>query len=104
MRMCAWWRSRSAPRTSSALPERAEVAKLREAFARLEDDDLKGVARKATRLPEVVALTAVVASRVLGLQMFDVQIDGALGLAHGRVVEMQTGEGKTLAAVPAVVW
>ncbi|HEX5107156.1 MAG TPA: hypothetical protein VFV95_01860 [Vicinamibacterales bacterium] len=102
--MRAWWRSRFAPRTSSALQEVEEVAKLREAFARLEDDDLKGAARKVMRLPEVVALTAVVASRVLGLQMFDVQIEGALGLAHGRVVEMQTGEGKTLAAVPAVVW
>ena len=29
---------------------------------------------------------------------------GALALAGGRIVEMQTGEGKTLAAVPAVVW
>src|SRR5580698_8945167 len=36
--------------------------------------------------------------------MFDVQILGALGLVRGHVVEMQTGEGKTLAAVPAVVW
>src|SRR4030095_4476728 len=48
--------------------------------------------------------TAVVASRVLGLQMFDAQLEGALALAHGRIVEMQTGEGKTLAAVPAVAW
>jgi preprotein translocase subunit SecA len=51
-----------------------------------------------------VAVTAVVAARVLGLQMFDVQLQGALALAGGRVAEMQTGEGKTLAAVPAVVW
>ena len=36
--------------------------------------------------------------------MFDVQLEGALALANGKIVEMQTGEGKTLAAVPAVVW
>ena len=51
-----------------------------------------------------MAVTAVVVSRVLGLQMFDAQLEGALALAHGRIVEMQTGEGKTLAAVPAVAW
>jgi preprotein translocase subunit SecA len=51
-----------------------------------------------------VAVTAVVASRVLGLHMFDPQLEGALAMAHGRIVEMQTGEGKTLAAVPAVAW
>jgi preprotein translocase subunit SecA len=55
-------------------------------------------------MPEVVAMTAVVAARVLGQRMFDVQIRGALALANGRIAEMQTGEGKTLAAVPAVVW
>jgi preprotein translocase subunit SecA len=36
--------------------------------------------------------------------MFDVQIKGALALTAGKIAEMQTGEGKTLAAVPAVVW
>ena len=55
-------------------------------------------------LPDVIALTAVVAERVLGLKMFDVQLQGALALAAGKIAEMQTGEGKTLAAVPAVVW
>jgi len=36
--------------------------------------------------------------------MFDVQLQGALALTEGRIAEMQTGEGKTLAAVPAVIW
>ena len=49
-------------------------------------------------------MTAAVAARVLGLHMFDVQLQGALALAGGRIAEMQTGEGKTLAAVPAVIW
>jgi preprotein translocase subunit SecA len=53
---------------------------------------------------ETFALTAVIAERVLGLRMFDVQILGALALQRGEIAEMQTGEGKTLAAVPAVIW
>jgi preprotein translocase subunit SecA len=36
--------------------------------------------------------------------MFDVQYRGALALARGRIAEMQTGEGKTLACTPAVAW
>jgi preprotein translocase subunit SecA len=70
----------------------------------LSDEELKAAGRRATTLVEVVAVTAVVASRVLGLEMFDVQLRGALAMAKGRIVEMQTGEGKTLAAVPAVIW
>jgi preprotein translocase subunit SecA len=81
-----------------------DVRAFRDGFARLDDESLKRAARSATRLPEIVAVSAVVASRVLGLQMFDEQLEGALALAHGRIVEMQTGEGKTLAAVPAAAW
>ena len=73
-------------------------------FAALSDADLKMVAWREMDLPNVFALCAVVAERVLGLKMFDVQLQGALALAAGKIVEMQTGEGKTLAAVPAVVW
>jgi preprotein translocase subunit SecA len=36
--------------------------------------------------------------------MFDVQLMGALALTRGSIAEMQTGEGKTLAAVPAIAW
>jgi len=73
-------------------------------LAKWSDGDLKEAGRRATDLVEVVAITAVVAARVLGLEMFDVQLQGALAMARGRIAEMQTGEGKTLAAVPAVVW
>jgi preprotein translocase subunit SecA len=71
---------------------------------RLSDDELKAAGRRAATLVEVVAVTAVVAARVLGLEMFDVQLQGALAMARGKIAEMQTGEGKTLAAVPAVIW
>ena len=102
--MREWWRSLFAARGEAAPREMDEVRTFRDTFERLDDESLKLAARSATRLPEIVAITAVVASRVLGLQMFDAQLEGALALAHGRIVEMQTGEGKTLAAVPAVAW
>ena len=45
------------------------------------------------------ALVREVARRTLGLRPFDEQVLAALALHRGAVVEMQTGEGKTLAAV-----
>ena len=39
---------------------------------------------------------------MLGLELFDEQLIAGLGLHAGQVVEMQTGEGKTLAAVAPV--
>jgi len=68
------------------------------------DEELKTIAVDPGTLIETIAVTSVVAERVLGLRLFDVQLRGALALAHGRIAEMQTGEGKTLAAVPAIVW
>ncbi|HEY6390727.1 MAG TPA: DEAD/DEAH box helicase, partial [Bryobacteraceae bacterium] len=90
-----------------AVPSVSQLAPIRRRrveLALFNDDELKAAGRRATELVEVIAVTAVVAARVLGLEMFDVQIQGALALANGKIVEMQTGEGKTLAAVPAVVW
>ncbi len=80
------------------------VNERREELAELEDNDLKAAGERAHDLLEIIAVTAVVAARVLGLVMFDVQLQGALALAHGKIAEMQTGEGKTLAAVPAVTY
>ena len=45
------------------------------------------------------ALVREAARRTLGLRPFDVQIVAALAMDDGAIVEMQTGEGKTLAAV-----
>ncbi len=54
-----------------------------------------------TVLPAIVEVT----NRELGVRPYRVQIMGALGIANGRLVEMATGEGKTLtialAAIPA---
>ncbi len=83
------------------------IARRREQLSVLTDDILRSAAvqvRSNPDLIEVFSLAAVIAERVLGLRMFDVQISGALTLQRGAVAEMQTGEGKTLAAVPAVIW
>ncbi len=85
-------------------PNIAFINRRRAEIGKLSDDDLRAAASRSKDLLELVAVTAVVASRVLGLEMFDVQLRGALALANGKIAEMQTGEGKTLAAVPAVVW
>jgi preprotein translocase subunit SecA len=80
------------------------INRRRDELANASDEELKNLNNRSTDLLETIAITAVVAARVLGLVMFDVQLQGALALAHGKIAEMQTGEGKTLAAVPAVVW
>jgi preprotein translocase subunit SecA len=101
--MRAWWRGLFAAKPSNE-PTVDDVNRFRAGYLRLGEEELKTAGREARSLPEVIAVTAVVAARVLGLDMFDVQVSGALALAGGRIAEMQTGEGKTLAAVPAVVW
>jgi preprotein translocase subunit SecA len=56
--------------------------------------------------PELVArsfaLVREVAARTIGQRHFDVQLMGAWALLQGRLVEMATGEGKTLTASLAV--
>jgi preprotein translocase subunit SecA len=81
-----------------------QINNRRTELANARDETLRETARRSTELIETLAVTAVVAARVLGLVMFDVQVQGAVALAEGKIAEMQTGEGKTLAAVPAVAW
>ena len=81
-----------------------DINRFRASWHEAGDDELREICRRATELTEVVAVSAIAAKRALGLELFDVQLEGALALAGGRIAEMQTGEGKTLTAVPAVVW
>lgn len=52
-------------------------------------------------LPKAFALAREASGRVLGERHYDVQIMGAIVLHEGSILEMKTGEGKTLTAVPA---
>ena len=49
-------------------------------------------------LPEAFATVREAGARVLGQRHFDVQIMGGMALHEGKIAEMKTGEGKTLAA------
>ena len=53
-------------------------------------------------IKEWFALVQEVSSRKIGLKHFDTQLLGGLFLHQGNIVEMKTGEGKTLASTLAV--
>ena len=101
--MRTWWRSLGAkPRSAAVAVE--EVRRAERDYSKLTDEQLDRAATQAVTLPQLAAMTAVLVSRVLGFDLFDVQLQAALALADGKIVEMQTGEGKTVAAVPAIAW
>ncbi|MCL1930347.1 MAG: preprotein translocase subunit SecA, partial [Treponema sp.] len=52
-------------------------------------------------LPEAFALAREAARRNLGERPYDVQVLGSIVLHQGKIVEMKTGEGKTLMSVAA---
>ncbi len=49
-------------------------------------------------LPETFAVVREASKRTLAMRHFDVQLIGGMVLHHGKIAEMRTGEGKTLAA------
>jgi len=49
-------------------------------------------------LPEAFAVVREVARRTVKMRPFDVQVIGGMVLHEGKIAEMKTGEGKTLAA------
>ncbi len=49
-------------------------------------------------LPEAFAAVREASRRTIGLRHFDVQLMGGMVLHQGKIAEMRTGEGKTLAA------
>ena len=52
-------------------------------------------------LPEAFALAREAAWRTIGERPYDVQVLGSIVLHQGKIVEMKTGEGKTLMSVAA---
>lgn len=90
-------------------PGRVSDTELREASERLVRGARAGGPESRPPGPEVVveafALVREAACRVLGLEPLDVQIIAGLAMSGGRVAELPTGEGKTLAAVfPATLY
>lgn len=103
--------------TLGTLRAAAEAAdKLRPAFVDLNDAALDAalleLRERFVRAPEVVPTELIVrglagvrevARRATGQEAYIVQLMGAAALSHGRIVEMLTGEGKTLTGALAAV-
>ena len=79
-------------------------------FTNFNDDDLRkkslnlrGRARGGESIdrliPEAFALAAIAIRRQFGYQLFDVQLAAGIVMHYGGLVELATGEGKTLCAV-----
>ncbi|MCP4792097.1 MAG: hypothetical protein GY882_01985 [Actinomycetia bacterium] len=76
-------------------------------FSSLSDDDLAAhvhALAAAQARTEGIAALAEVATRSLGLTPYPVQVLAAFALCDATVVEMATGEGKTLTSVLAAAW
>jgi len=71
--------------------------KLRKASGLLKLDDLA----ESDDIPQFLAIARETAERTTDLRPFDVQLLGALRMLAGDVIEMATGEGKTLAGAIA---
>jgi preprotein translocase subunit SecA len=80
------------------------------ALTRVSDEDLRkrsadliGRARHGTALDDLLveafALVRETSVRTLGLRPFDVQVIAGIAMHQGKIAELPTGEGKTLAAV-----
>jgi preprotein translocase subunit SecA len=74
----------------------AKTTKWREEIAALPAEKIKDFLTAI--LPEAFAVVREAAKRTLGQRHYDVQLVGGIMLHQGKVAEMKTGEGKTLAA------
>ncbi|MBM4402749.1 MAG: preprotein translocase subunit SecA, partial [Candidatus Cloacimonetes bacterium] len=77
--------------------EKLSGAELRERTGKLKER-LAGGETLDDILPEAFALVRGAAKRTLNQRHFDVQLVGGIVLHQGKIAEMKTGEGKTLAA------
>jgi preprotein translocase subunit SecA len=79
-----------------------EYGRLDEAQLRTESNKLRGLARSgdtsSNLLTRAFAICSVAVWRQLGFRPFDVQLAAGAVMYHGAIVELATGEGKTLTA------
>ncbi len=94
------------PRLDAINAREAEMAGLADAELSERTRALRERARSGEALdallPEWFALVRETARRTLGERPYEVQLLAGIAMHEGKLVEMQTGEGKTLAAVAPV--
>ena len=90
-----------------------EVNNLEEEISKLSDEELKEKTNEFKKrlkkkevtldklLPETFAVAREAGKRVIGQRAYDSQLMGGIILHQGKIAEMKTGEGKTLASVLA---
>ena len=90
------------PDVDAAASWETEFEKLSDEALRAKTDQFKALLAEGEDLDDIrsEAFAAVreASKRTLGLRHFDVQIMGGVVLHEGKIAEMKTGEGKTLAA------
>ncbi|OBG86602.1 accessory Sec system translocase SecA2 [Mycobacterium sp. E136] len=107
-----FWRLLGASTDRDQAQSMAQVrssAEFDEKAAALDDEQLRKAAKllnledlaEATDIPQFLAIAREAAERTTSLRPFDVQLLGALRMLAGDVVEMATGEGKTLSGAIA---
>ncbi|GAI03503.1 unnamed protein product, partial [marine sediment metagenome] len=79
-----------------------EFERLSDAELQAKTDEFKARLKAGSSLdellPEAFAAVREAAKRTIGQRHFDVQLMGGIVLHQGKIAEMKTGEGKTLAA------
>jgi preprotein translocase subunit SecA len=91
-----------------------QVLEIRQGIQELSNEELKhrsvelkqqiATSQSDRNLEAFFAVVREVAYRTVAMRPYEVQLVAGLALNQGRMVEMQTGEGKTLAAVAPVCW
>ncbi len=82
---------------------RGKIAEWKANISAIEDREQRDEAMLEI-LPQVFAVVREASKRTIGQRHFDVQLIGGMILHQGRIAEMKTGEGKTLAeTLPAVL-
>ena len=79
-----------------------EVEKLSDDELRAKTEEFRGRLSEGETLDDILfeafAVVREASKRTLGMRPFDVQVMGGIALHQGKISEMKTGEGKTLAA------
>lgn len=107
-----FWRMLGATTEKTKAQSMAEVdasAEFDDKAKGLDDEQLAKAAKlldlsdlaSSSDIPQFLAVAREAAERTTGLRPFDVQLSGALRMMAGDVIEMATGEGKTLSGAIA---